>query len=218
MVRGRRSKYEGIISLLRDSDPYAPGMIAALANAHKILPVPQEIASYQTRFTRPAPTREDTVRASLLRFARRNNFPEEGDAKVILKGRRVCAWYGWRWKQAVRGPLVELDAEVSMSTLVKSRATYRLREVAPYIPMDYDDLLHVMVHDLPEKHGIRYDPTADEVVVSMALFGAWFKERMQKIRPPKKLFPSANQKIQKPQVKRKQPEPAPEPNPKFRKA
>ena len=217
MVRGRRSKYEGIISLLRDSDPYAPGMIAALANTHKILPVPQEVASYQSRFTRPAPTPEETVRASLLRFARRNNFPEEGDAKVILKGRKVCAWYGWRWKQAVRGPMTDLDAEISMSALIKTRATYRLREVAPYIPMDYDDLLHVMIHDLPEKHGIRYDPTADEVVISMTLFGAWFKERMEKIRPPKPFFPQKKRVQQKPQRKKEHPQPVPEPHPRFHK-
>ena len=152
------------------------------------------------------------MRATLWRFARNRNFPKEGDTKIFVSGQgQVCAWFGWRWKEAVRGPLLELADDITLDALVRTAATYRLREVARFIPMDYDDLLKVMIHELPEEHGMRYDPTADEVVVSMLLFGPWLEERLGRTRP-RKNRPS---KKSAPLHTSKKPQPVPDPYPGF---
>lgn len=95
MVRrrvGRPMKYGVIIQHLDDHELYTPALIAQFAQEHGYLDGDVDLKHAYQR-----------ARIAMGRFSNNHRFPDKGDGIITARGQAPTpAWYGWRWKSALR--------------------------------------------------------------------------------------------------------------------
>ena len=91
-TRGRPMLYDKVLRALPRNELFSPATIADFARAKGLIPKDR-----QSR---------ERVRASMVRFCNNHGFPNDGDGVITLVGNAPTpAWFGWRWQEAIGGPI-----------------------------------------------------------------------------------------------------------------
>ncbi len=87
----RPKKYKKLIRSLDEDVVYSPATIAAFALDNQLLE--DEGVDLKKQAQR--------VRIAMGNFSNQHEFPDHGDAMVIIRGQSPKpGWFGWRWKNA----------------------------------------------------------------------------------------------------------------------
>ena len=93
---GKPTKYKDLLLSLEDDDIYTPSTIATLAK-HCGMFKPEKEDPRARRLE------HHRIRITMGRFSNNNNFPNDGDGQVTVKGQPpIPGWFGWRWKAAIK--------------------------------------------------------------------------------------------------------------------
>lgn len=91
LSRGRPPLYSGLLASLDPLWYYSAAAITEFAYVHNLL-------ALLVPGTASVSKKKARIRIALGRRRNMKGFPAEGDAKIVLRGRHLPAWFGWRWQ------------------------------------------------------------------------------------------------------------------------